>query len=426
MGMWNRAAETLSRDEYAKIQLEGLKKSLCRVWTNDFYRSRLQRGGIGSPEDVQSLDDLAKMPFFTKDDFREAYPLKMSCVDRKDLMEFHMSSGSTGTPVVMAYTKNDLLQWAECMARCYSMAGLEKGDAVQIMPTFGLFNGGFGCYHGARKAQLFTIPASSGNTDRQIRLMRDFKTKGFISVVSYVPRIIEKLDADPSGDHDIPSLRVGIFGSETFSDEMRKKIESRLHIECFDIYGMTETGGIGTTGQDCRAHAGIHVWEDQYITEIIDPVTGKVLPDGEYGEIVFTSLTREAMPIIRYRTHDITRILSREKCACGRTSLRIDRITGRTDDMLIVKGVNFYPRQVEQALMGIPGVRDEFQIILEEHNGMTDVTVNVEADPGVTGHTVAKHLRERLGFLPKGDVFPVGTLPRTEGKAKRVIRRKLD
>lgn len=426
MGMWNRAAETLSRDEYAKIQLEGLKKSLCRVWTNDFYRSRLQRGGIGSPEDVQSLDDLAKMPFFTKDDFREAYPLKMSCVDRKDLMEFHMSSGSTGTPVVMAYTKNDLLQWAECMARCYSMAGLEKGDAVQIMPTFGLFNGGFGCYHGARKAQLFTIPASSGNTDRQIWLMRDFKTKGFISVVSYVPRIIEKLDADPSGDHDIPSLRVGIFGSETFSDEMRKKIESRLHIECFDIYGMTETGGIGTTGQDCRAHAGIHVWEDQYITEIIDPVTGKVLPDGEYGEIVFTSLTREAMPIIRYRTHDITRILSREKCACGRTSLRIDRITGRTDDMLIVKGVNFYPRQVEQALMEIPGVRDEFQIILEEHNGMTDVTVNVEADPGVTGHTVAKHLRERLGFLPKGDVFPVGTLPRTEGKAKRVIRRKLD
>ena len=426
MGMWNRAAEMLSRDEYAKVQLEGLKKSLARVWTNEFYRTRLQRGGIGSPEDVQSLEDLAKLPFFTKEDFREAYPLKMSCVDRKELMEFHMSSGSTGTPVVMAYTKNDLLQWAECMARCYSMAGLERGDAVQIMPTFGLFNGGFGCYHGARKAQLFIIPASSGNTDRQIRLMRDFHAKGFISVVSYVPRIIEKLDAEETGDHDIPSLRVGIFGSETFSDEMRKKIEDRLHIECFDIYGMTETGGIGTTGQDCRYHNGLHVWEDQYITEIIDPVTGQVLPDGEYGEVVFTSLTREAMPIIRYRTHDITRILSREKCACGRTSLRIDRITGRTDDMLIVKGVNFYPRQVEQALMEIPGVRDEFQIILEEHNGMTDVTVNVEADPGVTGHTVAKHLRERLGFLPKGDVFPVGTLPRTDGKAKRVIRKKID
>lgn len=423
MGMWNRTAETLSRDEYAKLQLEGLKKSLCRVWSNDFYRERLKRGGVSSPEDVKSLDDLARLPFFTKEDFREAYPLKMSCVDRRDLMEMHMSSGSTGTPVVMAYTKNDLLQWAECMARCYAMAGLEKGDALQIIPTFGLFNGGFGCYHGARKAQLFTIPASSGNTERQIRLMRDFNVRGFVSVVSYVPRIIEKLDAESGGDRDIPSLRVGIFGSETFSDETRRRIEERLHIECFDIYGMTETGGIGTTGQDCRAHAGLHVWEDQYITEIIDPKTGRTVPDGEYGEVVFTSLNREAMPIIRYRTHDISRVVSRGKCACGRTSLRIDRITGRTDDMLIVKGVNFYPRQVEQALKEIPGVADEFQIILDEAGGVTEVTINVEAEPGVSGHAVAKHLRERLGFLPKGDVFPVGSLPRTEGKAKRVIRR---
>ncbi len=424
--IWNRAAETMSRDELAKVQLKGLKKSLSRVWGNEFYRLRLQKGGISSPEDIQSLDDLTKLPFLTKEDFREAYPLAMSCVDRKELLEFHQSSGSTGTPVVMAYTKNDLLQWAECMARCFTMAGLSKGDAFQIMPTFGLFNGGFGCYHGCRKAELFCVPASSGNTARQIKLMRDFRVKGFCSVVSYVPRIIELLDSDPTGNHDIPSLKVGIFGSETFSDELRRKIEARLKIECFDIYGMTETGGIGTTGQDCSCHNGIHVWEDQYITEIIDPVTGEVLPDGEYGEVVFTSLTREAMPILRYRTHDISRIVSREKCGCGRTSLRIDRITGRTDDMLIVKGVNFYPRQVEQALMEIPGVKDEFQIILTEHHGMTDVTIHVEAEPGVTGHTVAKHLKERLGFLPKGEVFPVGALPRTEGKAKRVVRQKLD
>ena len=422
---WNRTAETMSRDEYAKVQLDGLQKSLRRAWQNEFYRERLKKGGVANPEEIKSLDDLVRLPFFTKEDFREAYPLKMNCVDRSDLLEFHMSSGSTGTPVVMAYTKNDLNQWAETMARCFTMAGLVKGDAFQIMPTFGLFNGGFGCYHGCRKAGLFCVPASSGNTERQIRLMRDFRVKGFCSVVSYVPRLIEKLDAETSGDHDIPSVRVGIFGSETFSDEMRRKIENRLHIECFDIYGMTETGGIGTTGQDCKAHEGIHVWEDQYITEIVDPKTGEPVPDGEYGEVVFTSLTRESMPIFRYRTHDISRILSREKCACGRTSLRIDRITGRTDDMLIVKGVNFYPRQVEQALMEIPGVKDEFQIILEEHNGMTDVTINVEAEPGVTGHTVAKHLRERLGFLPKGDVFPVGALPRSEGKAKRVIRKSV-
>ncbi len=423
MAMWNREAETRSRDEYASLQLEGVKKSLKRVWGNDFYRRRLQAGGFSSPEDFRSLEDVERIPFFTKEDFREAYPLKMNCVPREDLREFHMSSGSTGTPVVMAYTKGDLLQWAECMARCYAMAGLGTGDALQIMPTFGLFNGGFGCYHGARKANLFIVPASSGNTERQLMLLRDFKVKGFVSVVSYVPRLIEKLDAAPEGQRDLPYLKVGIFGSETFSDETRRRIESRLGIECFDIYGMTETGGIGTTGQDCRAHCGIHVWEDQYIAEVVDPATGKPVPDGEYGEIVFTSLTREAMPILRYRTHDITRVVSRERCACGRTSLRIDRITGRTDDMLIVKGVNFYPRQVEQALKEIPGVADEFQIIIEDRHGVTDVTINVEAAPGVTGHTVAKHLRERLGFLPKGDVFPVGSLPRTEGKAKRVIRK---
>ena len=426
MKFWNREIETMSRDALAALQLKGLQKTLRRVWGCDWWRDLLHKRGMSDPQDVKSLDDLRNLPFLTKEDFREAYPLKMSTVDRKELLEFHMSSGSTGTPVVMAYTKNDLNQWADTMARCFTMAGLEAGDTFQIMPTFGLFNGGFGCYHGCRKAGLFCVPASSGNTERQIKLMRDFRVKGFCSVVSYVPRIIEKLDADASGDHDIPSLRVGVFGSETFSDEMRKKIENRLHIECFDIYGMTETGGIGTTGQDCSAHAGIHVWDDYYITEVIDPATGKNVPDGEYGEVVFTSLSREAMPIIRYRTHDISRIVSREKCACGRTHVRIDRITGRTDDMLIVKGVNFYPRQVEQALKEIPGVADEFQIILEEHNGMTDVTVNVEAEPGVTGHQVAKHLRERLGFLPKGDVFPIGALPRTEGKAKRVIRRQVE
>ena len=424
MKFWNREVETMSRDALEALQLKGLQKTLRRVWGCEWWRDLLRKRGMSDPEDVKSLDDLRNLPFLTKEDFREAYPLKMSTVDRRELLEFHMSSGSTGTPVVMAYTKNDLNQWADTMARCFTMAGLEAGDAFQIMPTFGLFNCGFGCYHGCRKMGLFCVPASSGNTERQIKLMRDFRVKGFCSVVSYVPRIIEKLDA--SNDPDIPSLRVGVFGSETFSDEMRKKIENRLHIECFDIYGMTETGGIGTTGQDCSAHAGIHVWDDYYITEVIDPATGKNVPDGEYGEVVFTSLAREAMPIIRYRTHDISRILSREKCACGRTHIRIDRITGRTDDMLIVKGVNFYPRQVEQALMEIPGVKDEFQIILEEHNGMTDVTINVEAEPGVTGHTVAKHLRERLGFLPKGDVFPVGALPRSEGKAKRVIRKKID
>jgi len=416
---WNKEAETPSRDELASIQTKRLIKTVNHVWANSaFYRAKMDATGV-TPGDIRTWEDVRLLPFLTKDDFREGYPLNMLCVPRPMIREMHMSSGSTGVPVVMAYTESDLDQWANCMARCQVMAGLQPGDAIQIMPTFGLFNGGFGFYHGARKLGLFSVPASSGNTARQIQLLRDFKVKGMGAVVSYAARIIEMLDAM---DMELPDLKVGIFGAETFSDEMRKRVEARLHIKAFDIYGMTETGGVGTTGMDCEARCGLHVWEDQYIVEIVDPETGKVLPDGALGEVVFTSLTREAIPVIRYRTRDLTRIVSREKCACGRTSLRIERIEGRCDDMLIVKGVNFFPKQVEQALMEIPGVLPEYQIILENDHGVTAVRINVEAHEGVTGYMVEKHLKERLGFSPQGDVFKPGTLPRSEGKAKRVIR----
>jgi phenylacetate-CoA ligase len=416
---WNERAETLSRDELAAVQLEGLKWTVKHVWANnDFYRERLTAAGV-EPGDIRALADISELPFLTKDDFRDQYPLGMLCMPRASIREMHMSSGSTGTPVVMAYTETDLAQWAECMARCQVMAGLQPGDGLQIMPTFGLFNGGFGFYHGARRAGLFAVPASSGNTARQIMLMRDFKVKAMGAVVSYASRIIEMLDEKGM---ELPDLKIGIFGAESFSDEMRKRIESRLGIRAFDIYGMTETGGIATTGMDCEARCGLHVWEDQYLTEIVDPDTGAPLPDGAVGEVIFTSLTREAIPVLRYRTRDLTRIVSREKCACGRTSLRIDRIEGRCDDMLIVKGVNFFPKQVEQALMEIPGVLPEYQIILEDDHGVTDLRVNVEALEGVTGYMVEKKLKETLGFSPKGDVFKPGALPRSEGKAKRVFR----
>jgi phenylacetate-CoA ligase len=235
----------------------------------------------------------------------------------------HMSSGSTGSPVVMAYTDSDLDQWAECMARCYRMAGLEQSDGIQITPSFGLFNGGFGFYHGARKAGQFIVPAGSGNTPRQIKLMNDLKVKGLMGVVSYGIRIMEVLAEQKV---EIPSLRIGIFGAEAFSDSLKEKIENGLGIEAFDIYGMTETGGVGTTGMDCHCHCGIHVWEDQYIVEVIDPKTGAPVEDGRQGEIVFTSLTRQAMPILRFKSGDLTRVLSRKKCECGRTALRIDRV----------------------------------------------------------------------------------------------------
>ena len=420
MRFWNEQAETMSADELAAVQLVRLKATVARVWANSaFYRARMDALGI-TPHDVQSLGDLAKLPFLAKDDFRETYPMGMLCVPQPELREMHMSSGSTGAPIVMAYTEADLAQWADCMARCQVMAGMRPGDTFQIMPTFGLFNGGFGFYHGARALGLFIVPASSGNTARQIKLMRDFKVKGIGSVVSYTARIIEMLDEN---NLELPDLKVGIFGAEMFSDELRNRVEARLGIKAFDIYGMTETGGVGTTGMDCEARCGIHVWSDQYITEVVDPGTGALLPDGQIGEIVFTSLTRQAIPVIRYRTRDLSRIVSRETCPCGRTGVRIERITGRCDDMLIVKGVNFFPKQVEQALMEIPGVLPEYQIILEENNGVTDVRIHVEAQEGVTGYMIEKHLKEKLGFSPKGDVFKPGTIPRSEGKAQRVIRK---
>lgn len=417
-GFWNEKAETMSRDEIAAHQLMKLKETVRWAYDrSDFYRKKMDAAGI-KPGDVEMLEDLRHLPIIDKEDFREQYPLGMLCVDKSELREMHMSSGSTGSPVVMAYNEHDLDQWAECMARCYYMAGLAGGDTIQITPSFGLFNGGFGFYHGGRKAGMFIIPASAGNTPRQIKLMNDFQVKGLMGVVSYGIRIMEVLEEEKA---EIPSLKVGIFGAETFSDKMREKIENGLGIEAFDIYGMTETGGVATTGMDCQAHNGIHVWEDQYICEIVDPETRKPVPDGEFGEVVFTSLNRQAIPVIRFKTGDLTRVLTRNKCSCGRTSLRLDRIQGRRDDMLIVKGVNFFPKQVEQALMEIPGVCSHYQIIIEEVDGVKDVRINVEAEEGVTGFVVEKKLKEVLGFSPKGDVYKPGSLPRQESKAVRVF-----
>jgi len=401
-------------------------KRLCAVVkhvyeSNASYRRLFEQAGV-RPEDIRTAEDIVKLPMTNKDILREGYPLGLSCMPRKEIIEMHMSSGSTGTPVVMPYTRADLDQWAECMARCYRMSGAFPGDATQITPLFGLFNGGFGMYHGARAAGLFVIPAGPGNTARQIRLAKDLKTRVFTAVVSYGVRLMEVLE---EMNETLPDLQIGIFGAEVFSESMKKKISEGLNIDVFDIYGMTESGGVGTLGMDCPAHNGIHVWEDQYIIEIIDPKTGEQVDDGEEGELVFTSLTREALPMIRFRTADLTRVISRETCECGRTHLRVAPITGRRDDMLIVKGVNFFPKQIEQTLLGIPGIGNNYQIIVEEVDGVNDVRVNVEAQAGVTGYMVEKALKEALGFSPKGDVYPLGGLPRQEGKAKRVFHKKI-
>lgn len=418
---FNVKAETMSQDELIYNQEKALRRVVINAYANnDFYKQKFDSLGV-NVRDIRTLADLPKLGFIDKEDFREQFPMGMLCVPKDDLREIHMSSGSTGTPVAMVYNEHDLDQWAECMARCYTMAGLLEGDPVQITPTFGMFNGGFGMYHGARKANLFIVPASSGNTQRQVRLMRDFNVKCLTGVVSYTVRIMEIME---EMNVKLPNLKVGIFGAELFTSQMRERIESGLGIDAFDIYGMTETGGVGTLGMDCRDHSGIHIWEDQYIAEIINPQTGETVPDGEMGELVVTSLHRESVPIIRFRTGDLTRVLSRKPCACGRTHLKIEQIKGRKDDMIIVKGVNFFPKQVETALLEIPGVLNNYQIIVYENNGVQDVRINVEAEEGVTGYMVEKKLKETLGFSPKGDVFKPGTLPRAEGKAKRVIYEK--
>ncbi len=419
MRYFNERAETMSRDELTAHQDNRVRSIVKHVMTHsEYFKEKLKSAGISDPADFRGLNDLTKLPFMSKEDFRLQYPLGMLCVEKKTIAEMHMSSGSTGTPVVMAYTPHDLEQWSECMARCYVMAGAEAGDVCQITPGFGLFNGGFGCYHGARKAGLFVVPTGAGNTTRQIKLAKDFGTRVMTGVVSYAVRIIELLEA---GKISLPDLKIGIFGAESFSESMKKYIQNGLGIEAFDIYGMTETGGIGTLGMDCSAHCGIHPWEDQYIVEIINPATGEVVPDGEMGEITVTSLNREAIPVIRFRTGDLSRILSRERCACGRTHLRLETISGRKDDMLIISGVNFFPKQVEQSLMKIPGVLPNYQMIIKSHHGIKRLRINVEAEAGVTGYMVEKQLKEDLGFSPEGEIYAPGTLPRMEGKAKRVF-----
>ncbi|MBN1125475.1 MAG: phenylacetate--CoA ligase [Sedimentisphaerales bacterium] len=420
---FQESLETISPNALQAMQSERLRNIVRHVYEqNEVMRNQIQQRGI-DPENIQSVEDISALPLMNKDLFRQCYPLGLCCTAPSQLVEMHMSSGSTGTPVVMPYTTADLEQWAECMARCYRMAGARPGDPIQITPSFGLFNGGFGMYHGARAAGLFIIPTGAGNTPRQIKLAKDFGTRILTGVVSYGIRVMEVMQ---EMHEQLPSLKIGIFGAEVFSDSMKKKITNGLCVEVFDIYGMTETGGVGTLGMDCKAHNGIHIWEDHYFVEILKPGSEEPIPDGQQGELVVTSLTRQALPVIRFRTGDLTCILSRKTCDCGRTHVRVAPITGRVDDMLIVKGVNFFPKQIEQALMQIPGIGTNYQIIIEEIEGIQEVTVNVEAESSVTGFMVEKVLKEALGFSPKGDVYPIGKLPRQPGKAQRVFYRAKD
>jgi len=418
--MFQRRLETLDRELLERIQLERLKKTISRIKEkNQKYWEKI---GKPEPAEIKSLEDLKKFPFLTKEDLRQNYPFGLACGQQCEFVRFHMSSGTTGTPVVNPYTPNDVEQWGEIMARCLAAAGLNYTDVLQITPSFGLFNGGFGFHYGAEKIGCFVVPIGPGRTLLQLKFLKDFNTTAIAGIASYPLRLIE-VAKEEGFDFKETNLRVGIFGAEVWSEEMRRYIEREMGIESFDIIGMTETGGVGL-GIDCKAHSGIHVWEDHYIVEIVDPETGEVLPDGEEGELVVTTLTREGLPLIRYRTRDITKVLSRERCDCGRTHLRLDRIKGRTDDMLKVKGVCFYPRQIEEVIMKYPEVLPNYQIIIGKVEGKDVVELIIEADrqDEYLKEKIEEEIYSLLGLHINVHLKRKGEIPRSEGKAVRVKR----
>jgi phenylacetate-CoA ligase len=421
--MFQPEIEGMDREQLVSLQLENLKQTLARIkGNNPDYYERL--GGVG-PDDIRSIADIAKLPFMTKDDLRDAYPFALTCAPKSEFVRFHMSSGTTGTPILNPYTRSDVDQWGEIMARCYAAADVGAEDVVQITPSFGLFNGGFGFHYGASRLGSFIVPIGAGRSSLQLQFITDLGTTCLTAIASYPLRLME-VAREKGFDWRASGLKVGIFGAEVWSDEMRQRIEDEMGIDTYDIIGMTETGGVGM-GIDCSARAGVHIWEDHYLVEIIDPASGEVLPDGETGEMVVSTLTREGLPLIRFRTRDITSVLSRDKCNCGRTHLRIARITGRNDDMIKVKGVNFYPQQIESLLLKEEGVGNDYLLVVDRVAGADHLEITVEvSDPedSSLADRLGRILKDFLAFGADLKLVPMGSIERPPGKAVRVIDKR--
>jgi len=420
--MFQPEQETLERETLVHLQLERLRATLARVRGNTDWAARL---GDARPDDVKTLEDWRRLPFLTKAELRDAYPLRLACGGAEGYRRVHMSSGTTGNPILNPYTARDVEQWGEVMARCYAAAGVTRDDVVQITPSFGLFTGGFGFHYGAERLGAMIVPVGAGRTLLQLRLMRDLGVTVLPAIATYPLRLIE-VAREERFDLATLRLRVGIFGSEMWSDELRARIDRELGLRSYDIIGMTETGGPGL-GIDCAARAGIHVWEDHYLAEIVDPRSGASVEDGLEGELVVSTLTRQGLPLVRYRTHDLTRVIARARCDCGRTMLRLDRLRGRTDDMVIFKGVNFYPRQVETLLLRQPGLGHEYQIVLEADGGGERMTVVAEMEPGcdpAVAQRIKRELHDLLSLSPEIRLCAAGTIERPQGKAVRVVDRR--
>ncbi len=413
--------EALDRERLDRVVLDRLRGALAAALA---VPAHARRFGGARPEDIRRIGDWARLPFLTKTELRDAYPYGLAGAGERGYRRIHMSSGTTGNPILNPYTAADVTQWGEVMARCYVAAGVTARDVIQITPSFGLFTGGFGFHYGAERLGAMVIPTGAGRTALQLKLMRDLKATVVTAIATYPLRMLE-VAREEKFDVASLSLRIGIFGSEMWSDELRARIEKELGIRAYDIIGMTETGGPGM-GIDCPARAGIHVWEDHFFPEIVAPATGAAVADGREGELVVTTLTREGLPLVRYRTHDLTRVVSRERCDCGRTSLRLDRLRGRTDDMVIFKGVNFYPRQIETVVLRHSGVSHEYQVVLDSEAG-DRMTVLVETEPGcdpAVGARIRHDLQDLLALSPDVRLLKLGEIERPQGKAVRVVDRR--
>jgi phenylacetate-CoA ligase len=428
MEIWNRHFECMDRNGIRQVQSERLRETVERVYFNvPYYRNMMQEAGLG-PESIQKIEDLSRLPFTTKQDLRDNYPFGLFAVPMSEIVRVHASTGTTGKPTVVGYTRSDIATWSEVMARTLTCAGANRNDFIQVAYGYGLFTGGLGLHYGGEKIGASVIPISGGNTVRQVQLMHDFGSTVLACTPSYALFLSEAIEESGIKRDDL-KLRVGVFGAEPWTENMRREIEDKLRIKAIDIYGLSEVIGPGVASE-CLMQNGLHINEDHFYPEIIDPKTLEILPPGSTGELVFTTLTKEGLPLIRYRTRDLTR-LNFERCSCGRTLVRMEKCLGRSDDMLIIRGVNLFPSQVESVLLEIREIKPHYLLIVERNNNLDSLELKVEVEEDFFQDKISElqSLRQKIqtavesaiGLTLKVTLVEPKTLERSEGKSKRVI-----
>ena len=422
--------ETMTREQIEALQVERLKETVKRCMNNPFYKARLEKAGV-TPESIKSVDDVRRIPFTTKQDLRDNYPFGLASAPLTECVRLHSSSGTTGNPTVILHTQKDLDEWANQVARNLWMVGLRPNDVFQNSSGYGMFTGGLGFQYGAERLGMLTVPAAAGNSLRQIKFMTDFGTTALHAVPSYVTRLYEVMQEQGVDPRKDTKLKVLAIGAEPHSEEQRKRIEKMMGVKAYNSFGMSEMCGPGV-GFECKEQNGLHFWEDYYIVEIVDPETLEPVPDGEIGELVLTSIRREAMPLLRYRTRDLTRVLGRG-CPCGRNHVRLDRMKGRSDDMMVLRGVNIFPIQIEKILMQFKELASNYLITLTTDENNDNMTVEVEIEDLFTDDyqklielqkNVKRALKDEILLTPHVKLVPKGTLPVSEGKAVRVVDKR--